>query len=41
MEVELRKLSLFEGQEVYRMALEIGPGENGFVNGLFFIVTSN
>lgn len=32
MNAELRKLS--DGPEVYQMVLEIGPGENGFVNGL-------
>lgn len=34
MDVELRKLTLDDGEDVYQMALEIGPGENGFVNGL-------
>lgn len=34
MEVVLRKLSLTDGEEEYLMVLEMGRGENGFVNVL-------
>lgn len=32
MNIELKKLSLNDGKEIYEMIKEIGPGENGFVN---------
>lgn len=35
MEVLLKELSIKESKEIYDMALEIGPGENGFVNSLY------
>ncbi|CAM3780414.1 GNAT family N-acetyltransferase [Marinicrinis lubricantis] len=35
MKAELRKLSIMDGEVLYRMALEIGPSEYGFVNGLY------
>ena len=35
MEVLLKELSVPEAKEIHDMVLEIGPGENGFVNGLF------
>ncbi|NMO98167.1 GNAT family N-acetyltransferase [Paenibacillus lemnae] len=35
MEVLLKELTIPETQEIQEMAVEIGPGENGFVNGLF------
>jgi len=33
--IELRELTANDGMDVFRMAQEIGPGENGFVNGFF------
>lgn len=35
MEVNLKELSIQEAKEIHDMALEIGPGENGFVNSLY------
>lgn len=32
MNIELKKLSLSDGKEIYEMLKEIGPGENGFIN---------
>ncbi|MTI47939.1 GNAT family N-acetyltransferase [Sporosalibacterium faouarense] len=32
MNMELKELSLSDGQEIYKMIVEIGPGENGFGN---------
>lgn len=32
MKIELKKLSLNDGKEIYEMIQEIGPGENGFMN---------
>ncbi|MFB9329432.1 GNAT family N-acetyltransferase [Paenibacillus aurantiacus] len=33
--IELRPIAFGDGPELYQLALEIGPGENGFVNGLY------
>lgn len=33
MDIELRELSLNDGIDVFEMIKEIGPGENGFMNG--------
>lgn len=33
MGIELRELSLKDGKEIFDMIQEIGPGENGYVNG--------
>lgn len=33
--ITLRELSLEEGSDIFEMIQEIGPGENGFNNGLF------
>lgn len=33
--VELRELTLEDGQDVFEMVKEMGPGENGFQNSLF------
>ncbi|OAB38358.1 GNAT family N-acetyltransferase [Paenibacillus glacialis] len=35
MEVILKELLIKEAKEIHDMALEIGPGENGFVNSLY------
>jgi len=35
--IELRAASIKDGQDVYDMLVEIGPGENGFVNSGFNI----
>jgi predicted acetyltransferase len=35
MTVELRKLTAREDQDIRDMILELGPGENGFVNSLY------
>lgn len=35
MEVTLKELSVPESKLIHTMVLEIGPGENGFVNGLY------
>jgi len=35
MEVILKELLIQEKKEIHDMALEIGPGENGFVNSLY------
>ena len=35
MVIELRAASISDGQEIYEMIEEIGPGENGFVNNGF------
>lgn len=35
MVIELKAVSLSDGQEIYDMIVEIGPGENGFVNNRF------
>jgi len=32
MKIELRKLSLKDGKDIFDMIREIGPGENGFGN---------
>jgi|GEM_PF-157579 len=33
MHVELREIALTDGREIFEMIEEIGPGENGFLNG--------
>lgn len=33
MEISLRELSIYDGVEIFAMIKEIGPGENGFING--------
>lgn len=33
MQIELRELSLDDGQDILEMIREIGPGENGYANG--------
>ncbi|AHV96223.1 GNAT family N-acetyltransferase [Paenibacillus sabinae] len=35
MAFELRELTVTEDRQIYGMAREIGPGENGFVNSLY------
>lgn len=35
MEVLLKELSMQEEKEIHDMVLEIGPGENGFINSLY------
>lgn len=35
MRVMLKELSVPESSDIYEMCREIGPGENGFVNGLY------
>lgn len=35
MKVLLKELLIKEAKEIYDMAIEIGPGENGFVNSLY------
>lgn len=35
MALVLRELTVPEGKDIYEMAREIGPGENGFVNTLY------
>lgn len=37
MEISLRELSIYDGVEIFAMIKEIGPGENGFINGGYHI----
>lgn len=32
MKIELRELTLNDGEDIFEMIKKIGPGENGFVN---------
>ncbi|MCD2347374.1 GNAT family N-acetyltransferase [Clostridium guangxiense] len=33
MEIKLKELSIYDGTDIFAMIKEIGPGENGFING--------
>ncbi|HYE83899.1 MAG TPA: GNAT family N-acetyltransferase [Clostridia bacterium] len=35
--IELRKLSIQDGMDIFNMLVEIGPGENGFMNSAYGI----